>query len=243
MKRLAAVMIFAALLTTPVLANPSFGDGGAAVQAVLDGITVAPISGTSSVSAALDYLPDPLDNNWAVTATGTSASTLIVEMAGFAADNKFGIYDASNIANKVQIFDGAASDGAKAAISFDNSFNVSKNFVYQSTFASSVFGYYLETPVGTWYSNPALNNGEDHLATYQGTGDTVQLPSTPVSLWTSSEFILAWEDLALGEGDNDYDDMVVMVESVTPVVPAPGAILLAGIGTCLVGWMKKRKSA
>ena len=82
-------------------------------------------------------------------------------------------------------------------------------------FAGNLFGFYLQTPGGYWYSQSALNSDQaDHMLAFAGQNDWVQLPSSPAGKWDPNEFVLAWEDLARPGWDYDYNDFVVMVESV-----------------------------
>lgn len=224
----------------------TFGDGGAALQSVLDGITVA---SPSSVDVTTDAIGDAGDSTWSVTGAGGTLGTLIVELAGLEATTVFGVYDAVDPTKQVIVFDGAASAGAQSVLSIANDGSVLVDSVDTGVdFAANLFGFFLDSTAGSasntgvWFSDTSLNSdGYDHMAAYQGTGDLVELPGVTPGIWTPSEFILAWEDLSGAVADGDYDDFVVMIESVQPV-PLPGAVWLFGTGLmALVGFARRRR--
>ena len=244
------------LSAAPVMADLS------GLQGVLDGITTGPVAGDSSVDVTTDMLPDtkgsgPYDSYWSITASAGSVSTVVVELAGASLIDyqEFGVFDYANSSSLVELFPGSAGViagvGSQATLSLLLDGSVRVNGVDSGIdFGGNLFGYYLDTRGtsaagggGLWYSDTALNSdGADHMYAYQGTDtDTVQLPGYFPGVWTDSEFILAFEAGEIPVGTLDYEDFVVMVESVNPV-PVPGAVLLGILGLSIVG-VKLRKYA
>jgi hypothetical protein len=89
--------------------------------------------------------------------------------------------------------------------------------------SSGVFGFYLGTTNGIFYSNTAKNtDGTDHMYAYGPLNGGVTDPE-----WTG-DYIQAWEDLS-GGVDRDYQDFVASLTDITPV-PVPAAAWLFGSG-------------
>jgi hypothetical protein len=200
----------------------------------------------SDVTLAPDVNTDQYgaDQLWAIEASGVSAATVIIEIAGNTNSNAFGIYDAGN-GNLIQLFGGPADQADQALVSISQTGQVTVIYLQRDAggnltavnfsssgagyFTSNLFGYYLGTNGGTFYSDPSRNaDGADQMVAFKGDGDTIKLPGNNAGAWGSSSYILAWEDLRYNLSDKDFNDFVVYVESVKGV-PEPGSLaLLAG---------------
>jgi hypothetical protein len=89
-----------------------------------------------------------------------------------------------------------------------NRFDALGNFLSQTTFGGvdpTNFGFYLTTQAGTAFTQDARNpGGLARALAYKGTG------ANAGTWW------LCWDELVAAGQDNDFDDLVVMMESVNP---------------------------
>lgn len=201
------------------------------------------ITGGSALDPNAEYVTSTAWETGALFASGTA---IVIEIAGNKASNSFGLYDLHNPNNRLEVFSGADSEGPSSL-----RFIISMvDGVYQINFDAGTavelggsFGFYLSGPGGTFYSDATRNpNGDTQMVAFQGDGERqANFFGTGSKTWLSNEWILAWEDLAYGGSDKDFNDFVVMIESVIPV-PAPAPLGLLGIGLIGIGLVRRMNS-
>lgn len=195
---------------------------------------------------------------WSVTGSSGSVSTILLQIAGDANNYTYGIFDPTNINNKLAIFTDAPNQWSATLSVFTNGgYSINDPNTPQITFGeTNRFGFYLtnnETGL-TFYSLPSLNetggdlypDGTPHMVAYQGNdkGHIREMGNRPGGLWDSGEFIMAWEDLPFGSSDLDYNDFVVLTESVHPV-PEPAVLGMFGLGLLAIAMaagLRRRRS-
>jgi len=200
------------------------------LQDVFDSVLPA-----GSLSATNDCLPDGGDARWI--ATGQAVATIVIELAGFASQNTFGIYDVADPTKRATIFVGSDGVGTQDTVQIMQSgghYSVFDNGVWAANFTSSTFGFFLSTPQNnTFTSDTSLNaDGGDHMYAYQGNGATFSGGTLAGRTFATNMYLLAFEDLAFPNTDRDYQDFVAAAQFIAPVpLPAGGALLLAALAT------------
>jgi len=232
------------------------------LQEVLNNITVG---GDSSINVDRDQASP--DQVWTNTDSGISPALFVIEIAGNASTNTFGIYDETNTGSYIQLFAGAESTGDDATFSvlddgsvlvdsataLANGFSqsdiwdsiVAGNSLFDTgiDFSTGNFGFYLGTGTGTptFFSIEDDNpNGEDQMVAYQGQGDEIILDGQTTT-WTNGGWILAFEDIAYSNSDKDFNDLVIFVESTQPV-SEPGTVALFGLGLVGLGMARRKQN-
>jgi hypothetical protein len=189
---------------------PQVAVGGTSLQTYL-----------TSVDGGITVSTDQLDAQvWNTSVSGNSTFTLMVEFAGNAALNNLGVYNGNAAVPALfQIFPGAASAGWFASCHFaggnlvvtlfDNNSIIQGQTTYIGVNAAD-FGFYLQGPGGTFYSQDARNpGGVAQVLTFAGSGVNF------------GDWWECFEDLSpAGGSDRDFDDAILLLQSVGPTPTA-----------------------
>lgn len=188
---------------------------------------------------------------WQIGATGGSENTLVLQFAGNTNVLSYGIYDPSDTThtNKLELFNGSNPVGTQATLVYKgNGLFKAALFGEPATSATfgdgALFGYYLTTDNGTFYSDASWNapggntypNGAPQMVAYQGNSNgNVYLDINGNSgKFLTNEFLLAWDGNIWTQSDLNYNDFVVLAESVHSV-PEPAELGMFGFGVLLIG--------
>jgi Domain of unknown function (DUF4114) len=174
------------------------------------------------------------------TNTGDNATgSFLFSVAGFAPHNTFGLYKAGDPNTKIQLFGGGTSGGTESAVQFLANGAVKVGHTVVNNFGSD-FGFYLNGPGGTFFSQNALNGGNQQSKIYKGNGTQFNVGGKAID-FDPSKYLVAFEDVNFLNSDKDYNDLVVIVSGVRSSKDVPEPALMLGMVTVVGGAIAARR--
>ncbi|HEY6196700.1 MAG TPA: hypothetical protein VI504_16855 [Candidatus Eisenbacteria bacterium] len=217
MKRTATTMfvLLVALLASAVSISPAAAALRSPQVAVVGGGLQAYLN---SVGESINVNTDQdATQTWSHTVSGTTTYTIQFQSSPNAAVQQFGLYNASAVIPPLFfLMSGSVGPLGFSTATFKpgnimvvNRFDALGNFLSTTTFGGvdpTNFGFYLTVPAGTVFTQDARNpGGLARAITFQGTGGN------------AGTWWLCWDEPLVGApGDQDFDDLVVLLESVNP---------------------------
>jgi hypothetical protein len=200
-------LVASATLASAALRSPQVSVIGGGLQAYLN-----------SVGESINVNTDQdATQTWSHTVSGTTTYTVQFQSSPNAAIQQFGLYNGSAIIPPLFfLLSGSVGPLGFSTATFKpgnilvvNRFDALGNFLSTTTFGGvdpNNFGFYLSVPAGTVFTQDARNpGGLARAITFQGTG------ANAGTWW------LCWDEpLAGAPGDQDFDDLVLLMESVNP---------------------------
>jgi len=157
------------------------------------------------------------DQTWTHTVSNTTTYTITFQSSPNANIQQFGLYNASAVIPTLFFrMSGSVGPLGFSTATFQpgnivvvNRFDANGNFLSTTTFGGvdqTNFGFYLSTQNGTVFTQDGRNpGGLARALAFKGTGAN------------AGQWWLAWDEPAAGApGDQDFDDLVVMMESISP---------------------------
>lgn len=210
---LLSASLLAAFSAHATTVNLSGANGEQTLQQIVAGTTINIASGQLSADSYFS--------------AGSLSGAMVIEIAGYAPNNAFGIYKLGSPGTKLQVFSGADGAGATSGL-----INLPAGW--------SSFGFYLANTSANfvWYSDASLNagGGLDHFVTYQGVAGQTMTASGIT--FGSNDYLIGIEDLNLG--DYDYNDMVVKVH-LNSVPDSNATLALMGLGLAALVAVRRRQ--
>jgi hypothetical protein len=187
--------------------SPQVSLQGAALQGYLDGLGESINVGSDQLDASI----------WASAVSGNTLFTLMIEVAAFSSQNSMGVYNAADPSPTpalFQMFPGAAAAGWYAVASFQTGgrlvvslFDDQSGYQGQTVYTgvnSQKFGFYIQGPGGTFYTQDGRNGGNAQALVYSGTGNNV------------GDWWMCFEDQPFDPASSDFNDAVLLLQSVAP---------------------------